>query len=176
MIDISKIEILTKELLEALGENPKRPGLIETPKRVAQMYKELCSGLEKSPDNLVKVFEEEAVNCSKAEIIEINDIPVYSICEHHLLPFTGTANIRYIPRDGRIMGLSKFARVVDYFSRKPQVQERLTAEIAEFLYKNLSPVSVQVTLECEHLCMVMRGIKAHGCTTKTTFTCGEKIE
>ncbi len=175
MIDTEKIEKLTKELLEALGEDPNRNGLKETPKRVSQMYKELCLGLEKSPDNLIKVFEEEKINCQEKEIIEINDIPVYSICEHHLLPFIGTASIKYIPQNGKIMGLSKFARVVNYFSRKPQVQERLTAEIAKFLYEMLNPTGVQVTLECEHLCMVMRGTKAYGSKTKTTFACGEKF-
>lgn len=176
MIDTNKIEKVIKELLEAIGENPERPGIRETPKRVATMYKELCSGLETSPGDLIKVFEEEKINCQEKEIIEINDIPVYSFCEHHLLPFIGTASIRYIPKNGRIMGLSKFARIVDYFSKRPQVQERLTAEIAKFLYDNLSPFGVQVTLECSHLCMIMRGIKAHGSKTKTTFTCGEKIE
>lgn len=175
MINMEKIEKSVKELLQALGENPEREGLKETPRRVAAMYKELCSGLEKSPDNLIKVFEEERIKCSEKEIIEINNIPVYSICEHHLLPFIGTANIKYIPKNGRIMGLSKFARVVDYFSKKPQVQERLTEEIAKFLYDNLNPFGVQVTLECQHLCMIMRGIKAHGSTTKTTFTYGEKF-
>ncbi len=175
MIDASKIEKAIKELLEALGENLDRQGIKETPRRVAAMYKELCSGLENSSDNLIKVFEEEKINCREREIIEINDIPVYSICEHHLLPFIGTANIRYIPKNGRIMGLSKFARVVDYFSKRPQVQERLTAEITEFLYDNVKPLGVEVTLECEHLCMIMRGIKAYGSTTKTTFSCGEKF-
>ncbi len=175
MINTKKIEQLIKELLEALGENTNRTGLSDTPKRVAAMYKELCSGLEKPPENLIKIFEEKWVNCQEKEIIEINDIPVYSICEHHLLPFIGTASIKYIPKDGRIMGLSKFARVVDYFAKRPQVQERLTAEIAKFLYDNLNPFGVQVTLECEHLCMIMRGIKAHGSTTKTTFGYGEKI-
>lgn len=175
MIDIKKIEKLIKELLESLGENPEREGLKETPKRVARMYKELCAGLEKSPNNLIKIFEEEKIKCREKEIIEINNIPVYSICEHHLLPFIGTANIKYIPKNGRIMGLSKFARVVDYFSKKPQVQERLTSEIAKFLYDNLDPISVQVTLECKHLCMIVRGIKAYGATAKTTFTYGEKF-
>ena len=122
MIDVEKIEKLIEELLQAFGENPEREGIKETPRRVAAMYKELCSGLEKSPDNLIKVFEEEKIKCSEKEIIEISNIPVYSICEHHLLPFVGTANIKYIPKSGRIMGLSKFARVVDYFSKKPQVR------------------------------------------------------
>lgn len=176
MIDEKKIEKIIMELLEALGENPNREGLKETPKRAAGMYKELCAGLEQSSDNLIKIFEEEKINYQENEIIEINDIPVYSICEHHLLPFIGTANIKYIPKNGRIMGLSKFARVVDHFSRKPQVQERLTAEITEFLYKNLDPIAVQVTIECQHLCMIIRGIKAHGSKTKTTFSCGKKID
>ncbi len=172
MINTEKIEHLIKELLEALGEDPQRPELRETPKRVAKMYKEICSGLEEPPTNLIKVFKEKKIKCNlESEIIEINDIPVYSICEHHLLPFFGKANIKYIPENENIMGLSKVGRVVDYFSKKPQVQERLTAEIATFLYDNLHPISVQVTLECSHLCMMMRGSRAHGSITKTTFTC-----
>ncbi len=173
MIDVVKIEKLTKELLIALGEDPARQELKDTPKRVAKMYKEMCAGLEDSPKNLIKIFKEEKIKCNSGqEIIEINDIPVYSICEHHLLPFFGKVAIKYIPKNENILGISKFARVVDYFSKKPQVQERLTAEIATFLYDNLKPLGVQVTLECSHLCMIMRGAKAHGSITKTTFTCG----
>lgn len=165
MINTEKIKQLTYELLEALGEDPQREGLKETPERVAKMYFELCSGLNKSADNLIKTFKE---NKNENDIIVIQDIPVYSLCEHHLLPFTGVASIKYVPQDGVIMGLSKFARIVDHFSKRLQVQERLTAEIADFIFSKLIPQGVEVTLECEHLCMTMRGIKAQGSRTKTT--------
>ena len=169
MINTEKIKQLTYELLEALGEDPQREGLKDTPERVAKMYLELCSGLNEPADNFIKTFKE---NKNQNDIIEIRDIPVYSLCEHHLLPFTGTAHIKYVPQDGVIMGLSKFARVVNNFSRRPQVQERLTAEIADFIFSKLSAKGVEVTLECEHLCMTMRGIKAHGSRTKTTAARG----
>lgn len=169
MINTEKIKQLTYELLEALGENPQREGLKDTPERVAKMYLELCSGLNEPTSSLIKTFKE---NKNQNDLIEIQDIPVYSLCEHHLLPFTGTASIKYIPQDSVIMGLSKFARVVDHFARKPQVQERLTAQIADFIFLNLSAKGVEVTLECEHLCMTMRGIKALGSSTKTTATRG----
>ncbi len=174
MIDTEKIKTLTYELIKALGENPNRDGLKETPLRISKMYKEICAGLENKTDDLIKLFKEEKIKKSgQSEIIEINDIPIYSLCEHHFLPFFGTANIKYVPKNGIIMGLSKFARVVDYFSKKPQTQERLTFEIAEFLYKNLDAKGVEVSLECQHMCMIMRGIKAHGSKTKTTFKCGD---
>ncbi len=169
MIDKDKIQHLTYELLKALGENPEREGLKETPKRVANMYAEICSGLENSPENLIKFFDETS---HTSDLIEVNNIPVNSICEHHLLPFVGTASIKYIPRNGVILGLSKFARVVDYFSKKPQVQERLTYEIAEFLFSKLNAQGVKVTLECTHTCMTIRGAKANGSTTKTVSIFG----
>ncbi len=169
MINKEKIKQLTYELLEALGEDPQRQGLKETPERVAEMYTELCSGLNESADDLIKTFK---VNENQSDIIEIRDIPVYSLCEHHLLPFTGTASIKYIPKDSVIMGLSKFARIVDRFSRRLQIQERLTAQIADFIFSSLGAKGVEVTLECEHLCMTMRGIKAHGSRTKTTAVRG----
>lgn len=169
MIDKNKIQSLTYELLKAIGENPEREGLKETPQRIAQMYEEICSGLHNSPDNLIKLFTETS---NISGLIEIRDIPVYSICEHHLLPFMGTANIKYIPKNGVILGISKFARIVNHFARKPQVQERLTSEIAEFLFSKLDAKGVEVTIECTHMCMVMRGAKAMGSTTKTTSVFG----
>lgn len=165
MINKEKIEKLTYELLLALGEDPARSGLAETPKRVAGMYCELCSGLDEDPKKFVKLFKSDSMD---DDIIEITDIPVCSLCEHHLLPFKGKAHIKYIPKNGVIMGISKFARIVQCFAKKPQVQENLTAQIADFLIENLNARAVEVTLECEHTCMTVRGVKATGAITRTT--------
>lgn len=169
MINKNKLQSLIYELLKEIGENPERDGLKETPRRVADMYEEICSGIYNNPHNMVKLFKE---NSNINSLIEINNIPINSICEHHLLPFTGTACIRYVPNNGVILGISKFARIVDCFAKKPQVQERLTNEIAAFLFSELNAKGVQVTLECTHMCMVMRGAKAYGSKTKTTSTFG----
>jgi GTP cyclohydrolase I len=169
MIDQEKIKNLTYELLKALGENPERDGLKGTPERVAKMYAELCSSLTASADDFIKTFEEAEI---QSDIIEVRDIPVYSLCEHHLLPFKGTASIKYVPQGKTILGLSKFARIVDCFARRPQVQERLTGQIADFIFLKLNAKGVEVTLECEHLCMTMRGAKAYGSITKTTAVRG----
>ena len=169
MIDIDKIKSLTLEFIKAIGEDPTREGLKETPERVAKMCKEIFAGLEKPPENMIKTFTEDLTTNN---IVEIPNIPVNSVCEHHLLPFVGTATVKYIPNNGKIMGLSKFVRVVDYFSRRPQVQERLTKQIAEFLFSKLSAKYVEVILECEHMCMTMRGVKTSGIATKTVYTCG----
>ena len=134
------------------------------------MCEEIFSGLESPKDNLIATFSEPK---SSGNTVEINKIPVRSVCEHHLLPFFGFAEIKYIPKNGKILGLSKFARIVDFFARKPQVQENLTSEIADYLWKTLSPVGLEVSLECTHTCMTIRGVKADSSTTKTTAKRGD---
>ena len=142
-----------------------REGLQETPNRVARMYAEIFSGLKSDPKQHLKIFHEEGEH---DELVFVRDIPLYSVCEHHLLPFIGKCHIAYIPRDGKIIGLSKFARIVDCFARRPQVQERLTAQIADFIEENLNPRGVAVFIEAEHLCMTMRGARAAGALTQTS--------
>ncbi|WP_322175541.1 GTP cyclohydrolase I FolE [Acutalibacter caecimuris] len=165
MIDMEKIQRAVRDILEAVGEEPDREGLRETPERVARMYGEIFSGLAGDPKEHLKIFQESGKH---DELVFVKDIPLYSVCEHHLLPFIGRAHIAYIPRDGRIIGLSKFARIVDCFARRPQVQERLTGQIADFLYENLQPQGVAVFIEAEHLCMTMRGARAAGAKTQTS--------
>ena len=151
-MDKARIEKAVREILIAIGEDPDREGLVETPKRVANMYEEIFAGLDSDPHRLLKV----------------RDIPMYSMCEHHLLPFIGKAHIAYIPADGKVIGLSKLARIVSDFAKRPQLQERLTSQIADFLEENLSPKGVAVVVEAEHLCMTMRGARAAGATTFTS--------
>jgi len=170
MFDKQKIQKLTHEFLVAIGENPEREGLKDTPERVANMCEEMFSGLSLAKDDLVTTFSEPK---SSGNIVEINGIPVRSVCEHHLLPFFGFAKIKYIPKNGKILGLSKFARIVDFFSRKPQVQENLTSEIADYLWEVLSPIGVEVSLECTHTCMNIRGVKVENSITKTTAKRGD---
>ncbi len=170
MLDKEKIRKLTYEFLVAVGENPEREGLKGTPERIANMCEEMFSALNHFEDNLVTTFAEPN---SSGTIVEISEIPVRSICEHHLLPFFGFANIKYIPKNGKILGLSKFARIVDFFSRKPQVQENLTSEIADYLWKILSPVGLEVSLECTHTCMNIRGVKTENSSMKTTAKRGD---
>lgn len=157
-MDKKRIEAAVREILAAVGEDPDREGLVETPERVARMYEEIFSGLEDDPKRHVKLFNEE----KNEELVIVRDIPMYSMCEHHLLPFIGRAHIAYIPRDGRVIGLSKLSRVVDSFARRPQLQERLTSQIADFLDEQLDPLGVAVVIEAEHLCMTMRGARASG--------------
>lgn len=164
-MDMDKIQRAVRDILEAVGEDPDREGLQETPDRVARMYAEIFSGLESDPAQHLKIFHEPRKH---DELVFVKDIPLYSVCEHHLLPFIGRAHIAYIPRDGKIIGLSKFSRIVDCFARRPQVQERLTGQIADFLYDNLQPHGVAVFIEAEHLCMTMRGARAAGATTQTS--------
>ena len=164
-MDKQRIENAVREILLAIGEDPEREGLLETPARVARMYEEIFSGLESNPEQHLKIFHEPQEH---NELVLVRDIPLYSVCEHHLLPFVGKAHIAYIPDRGKIIGLSKFARIVDCFARRPQVQERLTAQIADFLYKNMEPLGVAVVIEAEHLCMTMRGARAAGATTMTS--------
>lgn len=164
-MDKQRIENAVREILCAVGEDPDRGGLRETPQRVARMYEEIFSGLETDPMQFLKIFHEPEQH---NELVLVRDIPLYSVCEHHLLPFIGKAHIAYIPKGGRIIGLSKFSRIVDCFARRPQVQERLTAQIADFLYEHLDPCGVAVVIEAEHLCMTMRGARAAGASTLTS--------
>ena len=163
-MDKKRIEAAVRELLAAIGEDPDREGLRETPRRVADMYGEVFSGLEEDPRRHLKIFNENQHD----EMVTVRDIPLYSMCEHHLLPFTGVAHIAYIPRDGRVIGLSKLARIVNSFARRPQLQERLTAQLADFLEQELNPQGVAVIIEAEHLCMTMRGVRAAGSRTQTS--------
>ena len=163
-MDFAKIENAVKDILEAIGEDTSREGLQDTPVRVARMYGEIFMGLHRDTKDDIKTFTEEGND----EMILIGDIPFYSMCEHHLLPFHGKAHVVYVPRDGKIFGLSKVARVVDTLSRKPQVQERLTSEIADCIEKAVDARSVCVVIEAEHLCMTMRGIRKPGSMTVTS--------
>ncbi len=163
-MDKPRIEAAVRELLLAIGEDPDRAGLAETPRRVADMYEEIFAGMREDPTEHLKIFSE----VPSEDMVAVRDIPLHSMCEHHLLPFVGVAHIAYIPQDGRVLGLSKLARIVNNFARRPQLQERLTAQIADFLEKELSPLGVAVVVEAEHLCMTMRGVRASGASTQTT--------
>ncbi|MBQ5967828.1 MAG: GTP cyclohydrolase I FolE [Clostridiales bacterium] len=162
-MDLPRIERAVREILIAVGEDPDREGLVETPNRVARMYGEVFSGLHRDISKDIKTFTSD-----NDEMILIGDIPFYSMCEHHLLPFHGKAHVVYVPRDGKILGLSKVARIVDTLSRKPQLQERLTSEIADTIQKAVDAMSVCVVLEAEHLCMTMRGVRKPGSKTVTS--------
>jgi GTP cyclohydrolase I len=164
-----KIERGVRLILEGVGEDPERAGLRETPSRVARMYREIFAGVGVDATQLVTVVE----GADHDEMIMVRDIPLYSICEHHLIPFSGKAHVAYIPnKEQQITGLSKIARVVDLLAKRPQVQERLTTEIAEALDAALSPRGVFVVIEAEHLCMTMRGIKKPGSVTVTSAVRG----
>lgn len=163
-MDKERIMNAVREILIAVGEDPDRSGLVETPKRVANMYEEIFAGLTENPKQHLKFFSEK----SNDEMVIVRDIPFASMCEHHLLPFVGKAHIAYIPSDNKIIGLSKLARIVDNFAKKPQVQERLTHDIADFLEENLNPKGVAVIVEAEHMCMSIRGAKASGSKTQTS--------
>lgn len=163
MIDKPRIEKAIKEILYAIGENPEREGLIETPHRVAEMYEELFAGLGADAAELAKLFNEESCE----GIIVVKDIPLHSMCEHHLLPFIGKVSVAYLPQDKKVLGLSKIARITDTLSKKPQLQERLGNEIAEVICKCAGAKGVLVQIEAEHLCMTMRGIKKLGSKTVT---------
>ena len=163
-MDLPAIEAAVRTILKAIGEDPDREGLLETPQRVARMYAEVFSGLHRDISKDIKVFNEKGMD----EMILIGDIPFYSMCEHHLLPFHGKAHVVYIPKNGKILGLSKVARIVDTLSRKPQLQERLTSEIADQINECIDAAAVCVVIEAEHLCMTMRGIKKPGSKTVTS--------
>ncbi|MDP9181092.1 MAG: GTP cyclohydrolase I FolE [Chloroflexota bacterium] len=156
-IDQERIARAVREIIEAIGENPGREGLLETPERIGRLYAELFSGLAQDPlDVLRRGFEEE-----HKEMVILKDIPFYSLCEHHFLPFHGSAHVGYVP-EGRIVGVSKLARVVDILARRPQLQERLTSQVADAIMEGLHPDGVAVVIEAEHLCMTMRGVQKPG--------------
>jgi len=168
MVDTKKIKTAVKMILEAIGEDPAREGLRETPDRVARMYKDIFSGLAEEPGkHLCKKFSEE-----HDEMVLVKDIPIYSMCEHHLLPFYGVAHIAYIPKNGSITGLSKLVRVMEGFARRPQLQEKLTSQIADAIVKGLEPHGVMVIIEAEHMCMTMRGVRKPGSRTVTSAVRG----
>ena len=167
--DLQKIEEGVRLILEGVGEDPNREGLLKTPARVARMYEEVFSGMDQDPAE----FFETTFDEHHQEMVLVRDIPFYSMCEHHLAPFFGKAHVAYIPsKDGRICGLSKLARLVDCFAKRPQVQERLTSQVADTLMSELSPEGVIVVLEAEHLCMSMRGVKKPGSSTTTSAVRG----
>jgi len=167
-MDLKRIEKAVREILEAIGEDPNRPELLETPARVADMYQEIFCGLGKDPKEEIKILPEASVD----ELIMVRDIPFYSICEHHMLPFVGKAHIAYIPDGGRITGLSKLVRVVHLLSRRLQLQERFTEQVASALMETLNPQGVMVVVDAEHLCMSMRGVKEAGTCTVTSSVKG----
>jgi GTP cyclohydrolase IA len=168
--DLAKIERGVRLILEGIGEDLARPGIRDTPVRVARMYEEITSGLRTDPTEVLQIVFEEGHD----EMVMVRDIPMYSLCEHHLSPFIGKAHVAYIPNeDGRLTGLSKLARLVDGLSRRPQVQERLTAEIADALMSRLEPRGAMVVIEAEHLCMSMRGVRKPGAITVTSAVRGQ---
>lgn len=163
-IDKTKVEQAVLMILEAIGEDPTREGLIDTPKRVANMYQEIFAGLDIEPKEFLKVSFSEYHD----ELVLVKDIPLYSMCEHHLLPFYGKAHVAYIPQGGKVLGLSKLARVAEAYARRPQLQERLTSQIADCIYETINPFGVGVVIQAEHMCMTMRGIRKPGSLTVTS--------
>jgi len=167
-MDRKKIEEGVRLILEGVGEDAGRPGLLDTPRRVADLYAEIFAGIDLDPmEHLVPVEGE-----SHDEMVLIKEIPLYSVCEHHLLPFAGIAHVAYIPDGGRIVGLSKIVRVLETYASRPQVQERLTTQVAESIMEGLSPKGVMVVIEAEHLCMSMRGVRKPNSTTVTSAVRG----
>jgi len=167
-MDKNKIKKAVRMILEAVGEDPGREDLKKTPERVADMYEEIFSGISKDPSKQLEVLLGEKHD----EIVLLKGIPIYSMCEHHLLPFVGKAHIAYVPRNNRVTGLSKLARVVEILSKRMQVQERLTTEVADVVMKKLKPRGVMVIIEAEHMCMSMRGVKKPGVMTITSAVRG----
>jgi GTP cyclohydrolase I len=168
-VDQARIEKAVREILLAIGEDPDRDGLLDTPARVARMYAEVCGGLHEDPDQHLHV----TFDACHDEMVMVRDIPLYSLCEHHLVPFLGKAHVAYIPGDdGRITGLSKLARLVDAYAKRPQVQERLTSQVADEIERTLGPRGVLVVIEAEHLCMSMRGVRKPGSSTVTSAVRG----
>lgn len=167
-VDKEKIKQAVRMILEAVGENPEREGLLDTPKRVANFYEEVFAGLHLDPANrLSAIFSED-----HDEMVIVRDIPFHSMCEHHLVPFVGKAHVVYIPNQGRVVGLSKLARVVEDYARRPQLQERLTSQVADLLMTKLRPQGVMVVVEAEHMCMTMRGVRKPGASTVTSAVRG----
>ena len=168
MVDLEKVERATRMLLEGIGEDPERPGLAETPRRVARMWEELVAGMDQSAEEIMKAITVEDYD----ELILLRDIPLVSVCEHHLVPFIGRAHVAYLPTPGRVTGLSKLARIVNMEARKLQVQERMTAAIADDIMGTLAPRGVMVVIEAEHLCMTIRGARKPGAVTVTSVVRG----
>lgn len=167
-INYQQIEHAVRLIIEAIGEDPNREGLLDTPKRVAKMYAEVFSGLNEDPKEQFKtIFGED-----HEELVLVKDIPFYSMCEHHLVPFYGKAHVAYIPRDGKVTGLSKLARAVESVAKRPQLQERITSTIANAILETLEPYGVMVVVEAEHMCMTMRGVKKPGSKTVTSAVRG----
>ncbi|PFG05903.1 GTP cyclohydrolase I FolE [Bacillus sp. es.034] len=167
-VNHGQIEEAIRLILEAIGENPNREGLLDTPKRVAKMYAEVFSGLDHDPKEYFEtIFSEE-----HEELVLVKDIPFYSMCEHHLVPFFGKAHVAYIPRDGKVAGLSKLARAVESVAKRPQLQERITSTVADTIMETLLPHGAMVVVEAEHMCMTMRGVKKPGSSTVTTAVRG----
>ena len=167
-MDKKKIKKAVKNILSAIGEDPEREGLQNTPQRIADMYEEIFDGVNITKDDLKDIVVDFHTDYDEDEMIIVRDIPFYSMCEHHLLPFFGTAHVAYIPQNNKVTGLSKIARAVDTLSKSPQLQERLTTDIADMLMDFLDPMGVFVIVEAQHLCMVMRGIKKQGSKTVTS--------
>lgn len=167
-MDREKILKGVRLIIEGIGEDPNRPGLRKTPERIAEMYEEIFSGLQSSPEEILKPMEGEKHD----EMVLLKDIPFYSVCEHHLLPFAGKAHIAYIPDGGRIVGISALARALEVFAKRPQVQERLTDQLADLIMEKLRPKGCMVIIDAEHLCMSMRGIKKPGSKTVTSAVRG----
>lgn len=167
-MDKAKIREAVRLILEAIGEDPNREGLADTPRRVADMYEEICSGIGQDAGQHLELFFSE----SHEEIVLVRDIPFYSICEHHLVPFFGKAHVAYLPRQGRLTGLSKLARLIETLARRPQLQERITSAAADLMVERLQPHGVMVVIEAEHMCMTMRGIKKPGSSTVTSAVRG----
>ncbi len=163
-MDKKKIAEGVRLILEGIGEDPTSPRLLKTPERTADMYTEVLEGTHKNPDDFLKLLTEEKHD----EMVILKDIPLYSMCEHHMLPFSGTASIAYIPLMGKIMGLNTIARLVDSLAKRLQIQERLTKQVADYLVSALNPLGVMVVIKAEHLCMVMRGVKKPGSLTVTS--------
>jgi GTP cyclohydrolase IA len=167
-VNRTQIEEAVRLIIEAIGEDPNREGLLDTPKRVAKMYEEVFEGLNQDPDEYFEtIFGEE-----HEELVLVKDIPFYSMCEHHLVPFFGQAHVAYIPRNGRVTGLSKLARAVEAVAKRPQLQERITSTIADSIMRKLEPHGVMVIVEAEHMCMTMRGVKKPGSKTVTSAARG----
>jgi len=166
--DRAKIEEAVGMIMEGIGEDPRREGLRETPARVARMYEEIFRGMDMDPEELLQVSFTEYHD----ELVLVKDIPLYSMCEHHFLPFYGKAHVAYIPKGGKVVGISKIARVTEVFARRPQLQERLTSQIADCIYDTLKPYGVGVIIEAEHMCMTMRGINKPGSHTITSAVRG----
>ena len=168
-MDKQRIENAVREILFAVGEDPDREGLIDTPKRIAKMYEEIFSGMEQDPSEHLKIyFQDEKYE----ELVLVKDISFYSMCEHHLVPFFGKAHVAYLPKNGKLTGLSKLARVVETAAKRPQLQERLTSTVADAIMTALEPYGVIVVIEAEHMCMTMRGVKKAGSKTITSAVRG----